>query len=174
MPRPSNRRRLSVFSDSFAATLRDATARLRGCLAGRRLAWMKGGSMLYRISLLALAGVAGTLFRYWVSGWFARRFGEFFPVGTLVVNLTGCFTIGLLYHLFEERLLVDPLVRTAILIGFLGAFTTFSSLGLQTFALLRDGEFLVAGVYLGISNVAGILLVWMGYALSRLMTETLQ
>lgn len=105
--------------------------------------------------------------RYGLSGWVARHYGESFPTGTLVVNLLGCLLIGLLYGLFEERLLVDPLLRTSILLGFLGAFTTFSSFGIQLFTLLRDGEFLYALLYVAVSNLAGLVLVWVGYVISR-------
>ena len=126
---------------------------------------------MYRITLIAVAGLVGTLLRYWLSGWVARHFGESFPTGTLVVNLLGCFIIGAFYFVLEERVLLDPALRTAILIGFLGALTTFSSYGLQTFTLLRDGELFLATVYIGISNVAGILFVWCGYAASRILME---
>lgn len=117
---------------------------------------------------LGLAGGAGTLARYWLSGWVARHYGESFPAGTMAVNLVGCLLIGILYGWFEERFLLDPLVRTALLLGFLGAFTTFSSYGIQVFTLLRAGEFFYAGLYMAISNLAGLLLVWLGYGLSRL------
>jgi CrcB protein len=120
-----------------------------------------------KLIALGVAGAAGTLARYWVSGWVARRYGESFPAGTLAVNLMGCLLVGALYYLLEERFLSDPVLRTALLLGFLGAFTTFSSYGIQVFALLRDGEFLYAAVYAGISNLAGFLLVWAGYSLSR-------
>ena len=125
-----------------------------------------------RLFLLAAAGMAGTLGRYFLSGWIARRFGETFPAGTLVVNLLGCLLIGALYHLWEERFLIDPALRTAVLIGFLGAFTTFSSYSLQTFTLLRDGELLLVGLYVLISNLAGFLLVWIGYVVSRSLVAT--
>lgn len=123
--------------------------------------------------LIALAGSLGCLARYWLGGWIARYAGESFPTGTLLVNLLGCFLIGLLYHLLEERLLVDPAVRTAILIGFLGALTTFSSYSLQTLTLLRDGEFLLAGTYVTVSNVAGLALVWGGYQSARVLLDGL-
>ncbi len=128
---------------------------------------------MYRILLIALAGSLGCLGRYWLGGWIARHFGESFPSGTLFVNLLGCFLIGLLYHLLEERLLVDPALRTAILIGFLGALTTFSSYSLQTMTLLRDGEFLLAGTYVAVSNVAGLALVWGGYQSARILMDGL-
>jgi len=128
---------------------------------------------MYRILLIALAGSLGCLARYWLGGWIARYAGESFPTGTLFVNLLGCFLIGLLYHLLEERLLVDPAVRTAVLIGFLGALTTFSSYSLQTLTLLRDGEFLLAGTYVTVSNVAGLALVWGGYQSARILLDGL-
>ncbi len=90
---------------------------------------------------IALAGLVGTLLRYWLSGFVARQSGETFPWGTMAVNLIGCLVAGVVFFLTEERLLVSPPVRTVILIGLLGGFTTFSSFGLQTFTLLRDGEF---------------------------------
>lgn len=116
---------------------------------------------------IALAGLVGTLLRYWVSGVVARRFGETFPWGTMTVNLIGCFVTGAVFYLSEERFLINPTARTVILIGLLGGFTTFSSYGLQTFTLLRDGEFGLATVNLVVSNVCGLLMVWAGYVLSK-------
>ena len=112
---------------------------------------------------IALAGLVGTLIRYWVSGFVARQYGETFPWGTLVVNLIGSFLAGSIYYLAEERFLISPTLRTVILIGLLGGLTTFSSYGLQTFTLLRDGEIGLATLNIAISNVLGLLLVWIGY-----------
>ena len=113
--------------------------------------------------LVALAGMLGTLLRYWLSGFVARQYGETFPWGTMAVNLIGCFLAGAVFYLTQERFLVSPALRTIILIGFLGGFTTFSSYGLQTFTLLRDGEFGLALLNIGASNVFGLLMVWTGY-----------
>jgi fluoride exporter len=124
---------------------------------------------MYRLFALTLAGALGTLARYWLSGWVARRYGEAFPAGTLVVNLVGCFAIGFIYHLSEERALLDPILRTALMLGLLGAFTTFSSFGMQTVNLLRDGEFLWAALYVTVSNLAGIFLAWAGLTCSKLL-----
>jgi len=85
----------------------------------------------------------------------------------LVVNIVGCFLAGFLFYLMQERFLVNDIVRTAIMIGFLGGFTTFSSFGLQTFTLLRDGEMGLATMNVVVSNVAGLLTVWAGYSLAR-------
>ena len=79
--------------------------------------------------LIGFAGFVGTLGRYWLSGFVARRYGETFPLGTLVVNLLGCFLVGLLFYLMQERYLVNQNVRTIVLAGLLGGFTTFSSFG---------------------------------------------
>jgi CrcB protein len=122
-----------------------------------------------RLLLIGLAGLLGTLARYALSGFIARRFGETFPTGTLIVNIVGCFLAGFLFYLMQERFLVNDIVRTAIMIGFLGGFTTFSSFGLQTFTLLRDGEMGLATMNVLVSNVAALLTVWAGYSLARLI-----
>jgi fluoride exporter len=116
---------------------------------------------------IALAGLAGTLLRYWLSGFVARQYGETFPWGTMAVNVIGCFLAGAVFYLTEERFLVSPTVRTVILIGFLGGFTTFSSYGLQTFTLLRDGELGLATLNIAASNVLGLLMVWTGYVVFK-------
>ena len=118
---------------------------------------------------IALAGLAGTLIRYWLAGFVTRQYGENFPWGTLIVNLIGSFLAGALYHLAEERLLIPPTLRTVILIGLIGGFTTFSSYGLQTFTLLRDGQIGLATLNVAVSNVLGLLMVWMGYVVLKLI-----
>ena len=120
-----------------------------------------------KILFIGVAGLLGTLGRYWLSGWADERWGATFPISTLIVNLVGCLLIGFLFHATEEKYLVDPVLRSAVLIGFLGGFTTFSSFGVQTFNLLRDGEIFLAGVNVLVSNIAGLLLVWTGYAVSK-------
>ena len=117
--------------------------------------------------LIALAGLVGTLARYWLSGVVARQYGETFPWGTMAVNLIGCFLAGAIFYLTEERFLLSPTLRTIILIGFLGGFTTFSSYGLQTFTLLRDGEVGLATLNIAVSNTVGLLMVWAGYVMCK-------
>src|ERR687890_1680745 len=117
---------------------------------------------MLRILLVGLAGLAGTLCRYWLSGAVARRYGESFPLGTLAVNLIGCFAAGLLFQVMQERQAVSETARAAVFVGLLGGFTTFSSYGLQTFTLLRDGQFGLAALNVVASNLAGLLLVWAG------------
>lgn len=122
-----------------------------------------------RIFFVGLGGFVGTLARYWLSGLIARRYGETFPFGTLAVNALGCFVIGFLFFFFYERSLTSPTFRTVVLIGLLGGFTTFSSYGLQTFTLLRDGELLMAIANVAASNVLCLVLVWLGYSLAKVI-----
>lgn len=122
---------------------------------------------MVKLLLIGFAGFIGTIGRYWLSGVVARRYGETFPLGTLAVNLIGCFLVGLLFYLMQERYLVNQNVRTIILIGLLGGFTTFSSFGLQTFTLLQDNEIALAVLNIVASNVLGLLLVWAGYTLAK-------
>ncbi len=122
-----------------------------------------------KLLLTGVAGLSGTLLRYWMSGWVARRFGETFPLGTLVVNVTGCFLVGFLFYVMYERFLTSDTIRTMLFIGLLGGFTTFSSFGLQTFTLIRDGEFGLAALNVGVSNFFGLFMVWAGYTLAKIL-----
>jgi CrcB protein len=124
--------------------------------------------MTLRLLLIALGGALGTLARYGTvlaaERWSARFA---FPVGTLAVNLVGCFVAGLLAALFATRVPVREDVRLAVMVGFLGGFTTFSAFGLGTFALGRDGRAGAALVNVIASNALGIFLVWLGYRIGR-------
>jgi len=124
---------------------------------------------MLRVISIGLAGLAGTLARYWLSGLIARRFGETFPTGTLVVNVVGCFLAGFLAYSLFERFLVSETSRTMVMIGFLGGFTTFSSFGLQSFNLLRDGEVTLALLNIGLSNIAGLLMIWLGFTVAKIL-----
>ena len=124
---------------------------------------------MLRLIYIGLAGAGGTLLRYWLSESVAKRFGETFPTGTVVVNLVGCFIAGLVFYLIFERYVVSPTVRAVVLIGLLGGFTTFSAFGLQTFTLLRDGEMALAFLNIGLSNLGGLTMVWVGYSVARIL-----
>ena len=122
---------------------------------------------MLRLFLVGAGGFIGTLARYWLSGVIARRYGETFPFGTLAVNAVGCFVIGFLFYFFYDQSLTSPTSRTVLFIGVLGGFTTFSSYGLQTFTLLRDGELSLALANVVASNVLCLVLVWLGYTLAK-------
>lgn len=117
--------------------------------------------------LIAVAGLFGTLLRYWLSGFVARQYGETFPWGTMAVNLIGCLLTGAVFSVTETRFVVNPTVRMVILIGLLGGLTTFSSYGLQTFTLLRDGSFGLAILNVVTSNTLGLVMVWFGYHVAK-------
>jgi fluoride exporter len=124
---------------------------------------------MQKIIFIGLAGLVGTLLRYWLSGVVASKYGEAFPWGTIAVNLIGCLVTGAVFCLTEERLLVSPTVRAVIMIGLLGGFTTFSAYGLQTFTLLRDSELGLALLNVVTSNVLGLFMVWIGYVLAKVL-----
>jgi len=114
--------------------------------------------------VVAAGGALGTISRYFVSGLVANAFGETFPWGTLIINVTGSFIIGFFWTLTapDGRLFVSGSTRQFVMTGFCGGFTTFSSFSLQTMNLLRDGEWLPAtGNVLG-SVTLCMLGVWLG------------
>lgn len=119
--------------------------------------------------LVGVGGFLGTITRYWLSGFMAQRFGETFPWGTLVINVTGSFAIGLFATLTDPdgRFLVHPGVRQFIMMGILGGYTTFSSFSWQTLTLLREGEWLYAGGNILLSVVLCLVAVWLGYILAK-------
>lgn len=117
-------------------------------------------------ALVGLGGFAGALLRYGLGGWVHRRLPlTTFPAGTLVVNLLGCLALGLMAGLMESRQALGPQVRLFAMVGLLGGFTTFSTFGWETLAMLRDGETLRAVVNVGLQVVGGLMLAWLGYAL---------
>ena len=124
---------------------------------------------MVRLLLVGLGGFVGTVARYWLSGVIARRYGETFPLGTLVVNALGCFVIGFFFYFFYDRALGSPTFRTVVFIGLIGGFTTFSSYGLQTFTLLKDGEMFLAFLNILASNVVCLVLVWLGYSMAKVI-----
>ena len=124
-------------------------------------------AILVQAAVAGLGGFVGALGRYGLSGLVQRRIPlATFPYGTLAVNLSGCFAIGLLAGLAESRQLFGPYFRVFVLIGLLGGFTTFSTFGYETVALLRDAEYLRAATNVAVHIVAGLTLVWLGYAMA--------
>lgn len=114
--------------------------------------------------LIALGSAAGGVSRHAVSLYTARWIGEHFPFGTLLVNLSGCFIIGLFATLTDPsgRWMVSPHGRLFFMTGFLGGYTTFSSFSLQTLALARDGQWLYASANILFSVAGCLLAVWLG------------
>ena len=124
---------------------------------------------LINAAMVGSGGFIGALARYGLSG-FVHRQVPFatFPYGTMAVNLMGCCAIGVIAGLAESRQLFGPEFRTFALIGLLGGFTTFSTFGYETFAMLRDAEYLRVAANVGVHVILGLALVWLGYALTTL------
>ena len=117
---------------------------------------------------VAIGGALGSMGRFWLSGLVAHRFGETFPWGTLVINVTGSFAIGFFASLTgtEGRWLVSPAFRTFFMMGICGGYTTFSAFSLQTLNLARNGEWLYTGVNILLSVVLCLAGVWLGFLLA--------
>lgn len=123
---------------------------------------------LTRIFLVGIGGFIGSILRYAVSG-YVQEWAKniLFPLGTLVVNLTGCFAIGLLFELVEARGLFTAEARAFVFIGVLGGFTTFSTFSNETMNLWRDGENSFALANIAAHVVLGLAAVWGGRALAH-------
>jgi CrcB protein len=129
--------------------------------------------MLKTYLAVMLGGAFGTGMRMAISRWLAAKYGETFPIGTLVVNITGCFVIGAFAELTgpDGRFLASPFTRQVVMIGVLGGYTTFSSFGLQTLSLAQDGEWLRAGANAALSLVLCFVAVWLGHALAAIFNH---
>jgi fluoride exporter len=122
---------------------------------------------LIRYFLILIGGGTGALARYAAGSAIMARFGGRFPLGTLVINVTGSFAIGFLMTVLTERFQLDPAWRLLLVVGFLGGYTTFSSFEWETFTALRDGE-LWSGLLNVVSSVVlGYAAVWLGSLLAR-------
>lgn len=122
---------------------------------------------LINSAVVGSGGFLGALARYGLGGLVHRQVPmAAFPYGTLVVNLLGCLLIGVLAGLADSRQVFGPEFRTFALIGVLGGFTTFSTFGYETIALLRDAEYLRAATNVGVHVILGLALVWLGYGMT--------
>jgi CrcB protein len=122
---------------------------------------------LNQLIAIASGGALGALLRFWLSSGVYKLLGHGFPYGTLAVNVLGSLAMGFLYVLLLERTVVSPELRGALLIGLLGAFTTFSTFSIETLNLLEQAELLKAGLNILVSVVACVLACWFGLVVGR-------
>jgi CrcB protein len=125
--------------------------------------------MTAKLVWLCLAGALGTLARYGLQGLVQRWTGGSFPWGTLAVNVLGCLAFGVVWTVASERQVISPQLRTVLLMGFMGAFTTFSAFVFETEQLGRGGQWLLAGANVGIELALGAVALGLGMALGRLI-----
>ena len=118
---------------------------------------------------LLIGGLVGTAARYGLAGFVSQRASAGFPWGTLAVNLIGCFVVGFLDIIFEKKFLLSPNYRILLMTGFCGAFTTFSTLMLETSNLLKENEFLYAFGNVAISFGIGFVAFKLGAVIAEVM-----
>jgi CrcB protein len=123
---------------------------------------------LQKYFLVAIGGALGSLARFWMGSAVANRLGTRFPYGTFVINLTACLIIGFSLALLGRRTELSPAWRFLIPVGFVGAYSTFSTFEWEIFANIQAGSFLTAASYVTLSVVLGLIAVWAGVLLASL------
>ena len=120
-----------------------------------------------RYLLIAIGGALGAMLRYFVGVVAAERFGQRFPIGTLSINISACFMIGFILEYINRHTGVSPVWRYTVAIGFIGAFSTFSTFEFETWSELTSGAFWIAILYVAISLIIGLVAVGLGSATAR-------
>lgn len=118
---------------------------------------------------ISIGAVLGANLRYWVGDWAAQRFGSGFPYGTMLVNLTGSFLLGLLVSLTLEHFIIDPRLRILLTIGFLGSYTTFSTFAYESVTLITQGQWGLGLFNLLGSTMLGVLFAALGIWLGKIL-----
>jgi len=117
---------------------------------------------------VAVGGAIGAILRFLLSRFIGSTFSMVFPLGTFIVNMSGSFFIGFLYTIFD-KIIATPEIRAFILIGLIGAFTTFSTFVLETFNLFKDGEILQGFLNIFLSQIGGLLSLFLGIIFARIL-----
>jgi fluoride exporter len=122
---------------------------------------------LDRYAMIGIGGALGAIARYQLAAMIQSRIPAGFPWGTFVVNVSGCFAMGVVTTLLSERMVVHPNWRYLVPIGFIGAYTTFSTFELETFRAIGDGAWWIGGLNAAGSLTAGYVALWAGLLLAR-------
>jgi CrcB protein len=126
-------------------------------------------NLLQKYLFIALGGALGAIARYWVGAAVGSRMGTRFPYGTFLINMTACIIIGFSLTYLGKRVDINPAWRYMIPVGFVGAYSTFSTYEWETFETMRSGAFALAGLYAVGSLILGLAAVWVGVALGELV-----
>jgi len=124
---------------------------------------------LVKYVMVGIGGFAGSIARYWLGSYIGEKMGTRFPYGTFVINISGSFLIGLIMSLLAEKMRWNPNWIYLVPIGFIGAYTTFSTFEYETLRTVQDGQFLTAFLNITLSVVTGFVAVWAGAAAGRAM-----
>jgi CrcB protein len=122
---------------------------------------------MINVLVIGIGGFVGAVARYVIALWIGQRWGRGFPLGTFVINVSGSFLIGLLMTLMAEKFTFDPRWRLLLVVGFLGAYTTFSTFEYETGALLKDGEWTYAMLNIILSVVVGFIALKLGEIIAK-------
>jgi fluoride exporter len=120
---------------------------------------------------VGIGGFIGAIARFWLGGFISNRMGTRFPYGTFIINITGSFLIGFILTILAERTHWSPNWRYLVPVGFIGAYTTFSTFEYETFRSIQDGELLMAGLNVALSVAVGFVAVWMGVIAGRIALD---
>ena len=123
--------------------------------------------MMANYFIIGLGGFLGAVARYTVALWIGQRWGRIFPLGTFIVNVSGSFFISLFMSFFTEKYMVNPQIRLFLIIGFLGAYTTFSTFEYETGNLIKDGEWFIALANVVLSVIAGFVALKLGELIAK-------
>ncbi len=134
---------------------------------GERVRTFQGDGTLQKYFYIAFGGALGSIARYWVGAVVTERAGTKFPYGTFVVNITACLIIGFSLAYLGRRTELSAAWRYLIPVGFVGAYSTFSTFEWETFSTLQTGAFLVSSLYVVLSILLGLAAVWCGVLLAR-------
>jgi CrcB protein len=124
---------------------------------------------LQKYFLIAFGGALGSMARYWVGSTIAGRMGKKFPYGTFVINITACVIIGFSLTFLAKRVELNPAWRFLVPVGFIGAYSTFSTYEWETLSTIRTGAFLMAVLYAVSSLILGLAAVWFGSAIAEIL-----
>ncbi|MDD2436555.1 MAG: fluoride efflux transporter CrcB [Massilibacteroides sp.] len=125
--------------------------------------------MLKQLLFVALGGGIGSSFRYLVSLWFSKHSSFIFPWGTFVINITGCFLIGFLMDAISHNVVTNNNLKLLLVVGLCGGYTTFSTFSAENLRLLENGSYVTLVIYITTSVILGLLAVWGGYILSKII-----
>jgi CrcB protein len=122
---------------------------------------------LLKYLMVGIGGFVGAIARFWLGSYIGGKMGTRFPYGTFAINISGSFLIGLILTVLSERTHLSPNWRYLVPIGFIGAYTTFSTFEYETLRTVQDGQFLIASLNITVSVLLGFAAVWAGFVAGR-------